>query len=106
MQIRVGAEATKKWDNGLRLHFAEDLRSDVYNSENGAAFKNSYTTLSLTYHPIEYVKIDAGYTLKINAPHSSWKAEKKADPNEWIRHRVFASVTGSYSTLYLKLSLR
>lgn len=106
LQIRVGAEASKKWNNGLRLHFAEELRSEVYNSENGPSFKTSFTTLSLIYHPIEYVKIDAGYTLKINGPQSSWSAAKKADPNEWIRHRAFASITGCYSTRYLKLSLR
>lgn len=106
MQIRVGAEVSKKWNNGLRLHFEEDLRSDVYNSSFGASFKTSHTTLSLSYLPIEYVRFDVGYTLKINGPQSDWTAEKKADPNEWIRHRAFASVTGIYQTQYIKLSLR
>ena len=106
VQIRVGAEATKKWNNGLRLHFGEDLRSDVYHSVDGPAFKSSLTTLSLAYHPIEYVRFDLGYTLKINGPNASWSDEKKADPNEWIRHRAFASISGIYHTRYMKLSLR
>lgn len=106
VQIRVGADIEKKWDNGLKLGFHEDLRSDVYHSVNGAAFRNSYTTLALGYTPIEYVKFDFGYTLKINMPHRAWSEEKKADPNEWIRHRVYASVTGVYTTRYVKLTLR
>ena len=106
VQIRLGAEATKKWNNGLRLGLEQELYSDVYNSATGPAFRTSFTTLCFAYHPIEYVKLDVGYVLKINGPLSTWSAAKKADPNEWIRHRVFASVTGSYSTRYVKFYLR
>ena len=105
-QIRVGFELGKKWNNGLRLHFHEDLRSDIYNSVDGPAFKTSFSTLSLGYSPIEYLRFDIGYTLKINGPHKDWDDAKKADPNEWMRHRVFASITGSYHTPYIKISLR
>ena len=106
VQMRVGADFTKKWNNGIRLGFEQELRSDVYNSATGAAFRTSFSTLSFAYSPIEYLKLDAGYTLKINGPMSTWTAAKKADPNEWIRHRVFMSVTGSYKTQYVKFSLR
>ena len=55
VQLRAGAEFTKKWNNGLRLGIAEELRFDVYNSASGAAFSKSYTTLSLAYaHPVFY----------------------------------------------------
>ena len=30
VQLRAGAEFTKKWNNGLRLGIAEELRFDVY----------------------------------------------------------------------------
>lgn len=99
MQLRVGAEIGKKWHNGLRLSASEDLRSDVYNSVTGAAFKTSFTTLTLAYSPIDHLKLDAGYTLKITN-------KDTLDANEMLRHRVFASVTGSYSFPYLKLSVR
>ena len=65
MQFRVGADFTKKWKNGLRLSLTEDVRIDAYNSLNGAAFSKAYTTLTLGYTPIDYFKVDAGYTLRV-----------------------------------------
>ena len=105
-QLRFGAEFNKKWHNGLRLGISEDLRFDLYNSAVGPHFRKSYTTLELGYKPIEYIKLDAGYTLRIIGADSTWSAAKKADPNEWIRHRVFLSVTGSYTFDYVKIHLR
>ena len=99
VQTRVGANFNKKWNNGLHLAFSEDLRFDVYNSMTGAAFRTSFTTLTFGYKPIEYVKFDVGYTLKI-------MNKDTTDVNELLRHRVFGSVTGSYTTKYAKLSLR
>ena len=105
-QLRFGATFNKKWNNGLRLGVREDLWFDVFNSEVGPYFRKSYTTVDFGYKPIEYVKFDAGYTLKLLGPDSTWSATKKADANEWIRHRVFFSVTGSYSFRYAKIYLR
>lgn len=105
-QLRFGAVFNKKWNNGLRLGVREDLWFDVYNSEVGPYFRKAYTTIDLGYKPIEYVKLDAGYTLKLIGADSTWSASKKADANEWIRHRVFFSVTGSYSFTYTKIYLR
>lgn len=105
-QLRFGAEFNKKWRNGLRLGICQELRFDVYNSAVGPHFRKSYTTIDLGYKPIEFVKFDAGYTLRILGPDSTWSATKKADPNEWIRHRVFFSVTGSYTFDYAKIYLR
>ena len=105
-QMRFGATFNKKWNNGLRLGVSEELRFDVYNSAVGPAFRKSYTTIDLGYKPIEYVKLDLGYTLKLLGPDSTWSDTKKADANEWIRHRAFFSVTGSYSFDYAKIYLR
>jgi hypothetical protein len=105
-QMRFGATFNKKWNNGLRLGVSEELRFDVYNSEVGPYFRKSYTTIDLGYKPIEYVKLDLGYTLKLLGPDSTWSDTKKADANEWIRHRAFFSVTGSYSFDYAKIYLR
>ena len=113
VQTRVGAEFTKHWKCGVQLSIGEELRfdlmdnvvgttskSEVIDTAYGAAFNKSYTTLSLAYTPIEYVKLDAGYTLRILG-RKDWSM-----PNEFIRHRVFFGVTGSYKTQYAKLYLR
>jgi len=105
-QLRFGALFNKKWNNGLRLGVSEDLWFDVYNSEVGPYFRKSYTTIDLGYKPIEYVKLDLGYTLKLIGPDSTWSDTKKADAKEWVRHRAFFSVTGSYSFDYAKIYLR
>ena len=105
-QVRFGAEFNKKWHNGLQLGLSEDLWFDVYNSMVGANFRKSYTTLDLGYKPIPYLKLDLGYTLKLLGPDSTWSESKKADANEWIRHRAFFSVTGSYTFDYAKIYLR
>lgn len=105
-QVRFGAEFTKKWRNGLRLCVSEDLRFDAYNSLVGPNFRKSYTTIDFGYRPIEYVKFDLGYTLKLLGPDSTWSDSKRADANKWIRHRLYFSVTGSYTFDYAKLYLR
>ena len=105
-QLRVGATFNKKWNNGIRLGVSEDLWFDAYNSMVGPYFRKSYTTIDFGYRPIEYVKFDAGYTLKVMGPDSTWSDSKKANANKWIRHRVFFSVTGTYSFNYAKVYLR
>lgn len=113
VQTRVGADFTKHWRCGVQLSIGEELRfdlmdnavgttskSEAIDTAYGAAFNKSYTTLSLAYTPIEYVKLDAGYTLRILG-RKDW-----SNPNEFIRHRVFFGVTGSYKTQYAKLYLR
>ena len=115
VQLRTGAEFTKKWHNGLRLSIGEELRFNLYDVASGtnakseavdtaygASFAKSYTTLALAYaHPeFYYLKLDAGYTLRLLG-NKGW-----SDPNEFLRHRVFFGLTGTYKTDYAKLSLR
>ncbi len=100
VQMRVGADFTKKWRNGIHLGISEDARFDVYNNLTGAAFSKSYTTLTFSYSPIPYFKFDAGYVLKLMG-NKDWSVY-----NEFLRHRVFMSVTGTYKTERWKLYLR
>ena len=117
VQLRTGAEFTKKWDCGVRLSMEEELLFNLYDVESGTLAKDqtpidtaygplfykSYTTLALAYaHPeFTYLKLDAGYTLRL-AANKGW-----SDPNKFLRHRVFFGVTGSYKIGQLvKLSLR
>ena len=115
VQLRTGAEFTKKWNNGLQLSLGEELRFDLFDqlsgttakstsadSTLGAAFNKSYTTVSLAYaHPqFNYLKIDAGYTLRLFG-RKGW-----SDPNEFLRHRVFFGLTGTYRTDVAKIYLR
>jgi len=115
VQMRIGAEFTKKWKQGVQLSFSEELRFNLYdvetgtsakgatvNNNNGASFSKSYTTLSLAYaHPeFKYLKLDAGYTLRLLG-NKGW-----SDPNEFLRHRVFFGVKGTYKGRIAKIYLR
>lgn len=115
VQLRTGANFTKKWNNGLRMSVSEELRFNLMDnvtgttakslsadSAYGASFNKSYTTLALAYaHPeFSYLKVDAGYTLRLLG-NKGW-----SDPNKFLRHRVFFGVTGSYKTNLVKVYLR
>ena len=108
VQMRVGADFTKKWDNGIHLGISEDVRFDMFSSspvnnaftDFGLAFNKSYTTLTFSYSPITYFKIETGYTLKLMGD-KDW-----SDVNEFLRHRVFVGVTGSVKINRVKLYLR
>ncbi len=107
VQLRVGADFTKKWDNGIHLGIKEDMRFDMFStipSRNatgfGMGFNKSYTTLTFSYSPVGFFKMDAGYTLKLMGT-KDW-----SDYNEFLRHRLFAGVTGSVKFNRVKLSLR
>ena len=104
VQLRVGADFTKSWRCGVKLSLSEEMRFDLFDQLNdsnyGAAFNKSYTTLALSYAPIEYVKFDAGYTMRILGK-KDW-----SDYNEWLRHRVFFGVTGTYRGQYAKIYVR
>lgn len=115
VQMRVGAQFTKKWRQGVQLSLSEELRFNLYDVETGttpkniaidtsygASFSKSYTTLSLAYaHPeFKYLKVDAGYTLRLLG-NKGW-----SDPNEFLRHRVFFGVRGSYTGQIAKIYLR
>ena len=106
MQLRVGADFTKKWRNGLALHFGEDLRFDMFDMTDGvnagASFNKSYTNLSLTYkNPhFKYIKVGVGYTLKIMG-NKDW-----ADVNKWLRHRAHIGISGHYKYEQWSFDLR
>lgn len=115
VQLRIGAEFTKKWRQGVQLSLSEELRFNLYDVETGisakgvtvdnnygASFHKSYTTLSLAYaHPdFKYIKLDAGYTLRLLGD-KGW-----SDANEFLRHRVFLGIRGAYSGRIVKVYLR
>ncbi len=113
VQMRVGVDFTKKWKSGLSLSLSEDVRVDLHDEIAGInakdesvdavynpAFSKSYTTITLAYSPIKYVKLDAAYTLRLLG-RKDW-----SDYNEFLRHRTHIGLSGIYDTHYVKLSLR
>ena len=115
VQLRTGFELSKKWRCGVKLSVEEELRFNLYDKETGtdakaaaintsygASFYKSYTTIGLSYaHPsFPYIKAEGGYTLRLFG-NKGW-----SDPNEFLRHRVFFGVTGSYKTDLAKIYLR
>lgn len=100
VELRVKADFTKDFKYGLSLSLSERISSRVFETDKSAYFRHSYTTLSLGYEPIQYFKLDAGYTLRLLGD-KGW-----SDPNEFLRHRAFFSLTGKIKTGNWRLSLR
>ena len=101
VEIRVGADFVKHFDRqNLTLALSEQVRSRVYETDASPYFHVSYTTLALNWHPIPYLKIGAGYTMRLFGD-KGW-----SDPNEFIRHRPFVSLVGQYKVGQWKFSLR
>lgn len=112
-QLRMEASYGKKWKNGLGLKIEEDLRFDMVShlttetasatttALTGPRFNKSYTTLSLSYkHPrFPYLKGEVGYTLKLTN-------KDTLDVKEFMRHRVFFGITGTYRYENWSFSLR
>ena len=113
VQMRVSVDLSKSWKNGLSLSLSEDVRVNLHDEIVGQnakgetvdaiyspAFNKSYTTLSLSYSPIKYFKLDVAYTLRLLGG-KDW-----TDYKEYLRHRTHLGLTGSYDAHYVKLSLR
>ena len=111
VELRASASFTKHFDHHVHLGISEEIRSEVYNSyRQPAYFNRSHTTISLSYKPIQYLSISAGYTLRIQNTKNLSSATKYtahwSDPKEFIRHRGIVAVTGIYKTRFWNFSLR
>jgi hypothetical protein len=100
VETRVEAEFTKKFRYGLSLSLSEEIRARVFETNRNAYFRAANTTIALGYTPIKYLKLQTGYTLRILGD-KDW-----ADPNEFLRHRVYLGVTAKYSYMNWRFSLR
>ncbi len=100
VETRVEAAFTKKLPYHLSVGIEENIAARVYETDKTAYFRRSSTTVWLGYAPIEYVKLEAGYALRLLGD-KGW-----SDPNEFIRHRAFLSVAGKYKVGNWRLSLR
>ena len=101
VELRVGADFVKHFDHqNLTLSISEQVRSRLYETDAKPYFHASYTTVALNWHPIPYLKVGAGYTMRLFGD-KGW-----SDPNEFIRHRPFITLTGQYKVGQWKFSLR
>lgn len=104
---RASVTADYKIVKGLHLSVGEEIRSN----DNFSALGSLRTTVGLTYKPIPYLRIGAGYTL-INP----WKNGKEIELSDesttkyygfWApKHRFNADVTGMLRLGGFQLSLR
>ncbi|MBR1928267.1 MAG: DUF2490 domain-containing protein [Paludibacteraceae bacterium] len=109
LQLRTGAEFTKKFAHHVHLGISEELRFDLVPFGAATIFDRSFTTVSLSYAPIDYLKLDAGYMLKIigaQTTNSEKVSSHWSDANEFIKHRVFFSISGVYKLEDWKFSIR
>lgn len=122
VELRTKIEYDKTWKDKYTLEIDEEVRSILggsyveseadYESNRRVAgmllnegtvpayFEKSYTTLTFTYQPIDYLSLGGGYTLKLYGD-KDW-----SDPKKFIRHRFFFSVIPQVSIGDWKLSLR
>ncbi len=115
-ETRISADFTKHFRQKITLGFSEEIRLQFFNqvakSATGSSataytlnetpdyFRRSYTTLSLGYKPIDYLGINAAYTLRLLG-NKDWN-----DPKEFIRHRATLALTGHIQANQWKFSLR
>lgn len=93
---RISAEVDYKIVSGLHLSVSEEARFD----NNFKSFDRLMTSAYLSYKPIKYLKIGAGYTFM-----SMLDTDEQG--NSWdLRHRAYADVTGMYKVSGWKFSLR
>lgn len=91
-EAHIFATFVKSFKYGLSLTIEEEIRS--------APSHRAHTTVALTYAPIEYFNIYAGYTVKLYGD-QGW-----SDPNKYIRHRANILLTGQVKLGQWNLSLR
>lgn len=122
-ELRTKVEFNKTWFDKLSLGIDEEVRTVLGGScslsetsysggrpspsssllekkDIPAAFSKSYTTVSLTYRPLDYLALGGGYTLKLYGD-KGW-----SDPKEFLRHRFFFFLTPQVKINQWKLSLR
>lgn len=106
-QVRLDLTYTLPMKHGLSMTFFEDLRLDLLPFSTATVFDMSLTSVTLSYSPIKYVKLDIAYMLKTLGATAKESAEYHwSDPNNYFKHRVYGGVTGSYWFSNLKISLR
>ena len=54
VETRVSAEFTKEFRHGLSLGLEEEIRARVFETDQKAYFRGSYTTLHFGYEPIQF----------------------------------------------------
>lgn len=98
-ELRLNASYHQAFKHHLSLSLEEEIRTCL-GGTSPTAFSRSYTTISFSYAPIEYLHLGLGYTVKI------YGNKGFSDPNEYIRHRLSAHITGQYKVNRWKFSLR
>lgn len=118
-ELRVEANFTKHFkvrDQGVNLYLSQAIFSRLSEStysqlENKTSdlqpyFRRSYTTVGLSYAPIEYLRLGADYTLKVYG-NKLTATDGSANPaNKFLRHRASVYLTGQYTVDNWKFSLR
>ena len=103
-------------EQGINLYLSEAVFSRLYeqtysqleNTTDKASpyFRRSYTTVGLSYAPIDYLRIGADYTLKVYGDKFTADDGTVNPVNEYLRHRASVYLTGQYTIDEWKFSLR
>ena len=118
-ELRVEANFTKHFklrNQGVNLYLSQAVYSrlaestysyqDDQTTSVSPYFRRSYTTVGLTYTPIEYLRIGADYTLKVYGNKIKAEDGTTNPASEYLRHRASVYLTGQYTVDNWKFSLR
>lgn len=106
-QIRFNFNYSLALPKNFGFELAEELRLDMIPFSAATVFDYSLTTVAFSYTPIKYVKLDLGYILKIPGAATKQSASTHwSNPNNYLKHRFYASVIGNYGWNNCKITLR
>lgn len=118
-ELRIEANFTKHFkmrDQGMNLYLSqavfsrltESTYSQLANSTSEVSpyFRRSYSTIGLSYAPIEYLRIGADYTLKVYGNKFTASDGTTNPANKFLRHRASFYLTGQCTVDNWKFSLR
>lgn len=119
MELRVEAIITKHFkvrNQSINVHLRQTVFSRLYESTYSQLddattavspyFRRSYTSLGISYAPIPYLRMGAEYTLKVYGNKLKTSAGTANLPGEYLRHRASFTLTGQYTYMNWKFSLR
>ncbi|MBQ5409368.1 MAG: DUF2490 domain-containing protein [Muribaculaceae bacterium] len=106
--MTVGAEKkiNKKWSLGLEFEYR--LRDNIVDGKGWGAPSRWNIAIGAEYKPLNWLKVDAGYKFMRDYSLAEWNDKKQEETTAFwgTKHRVYASVTGSYKVQNVKFSLR
>lgn len=106
MTVGVEKKINKKWSVGAEFEYR--LKDNIEAGKGWGAPARWCIAVMGEYKPLSWLKLDAGYKFMRDYSLPEWnESSNEESTSYWVtKHRVYASVTGSYKVQNVKFSLR